>query len=94
MTKKMTVAKKAAQAIQVATAKIICQNMVQRHGDGYRIADIVVKLREITGNYLLNQKTFLAAIQGWFDSKIARFNNRFLTPIPKKASELNKLAAS
>ena len=91
MAKKLTTAKRADKEIQVATAMVIQGKMVTKYGVGYRIADIVNKVRELTGNMMLTQQTWLAAIKAWLDKNLARFNNRYLMPTAKGLPKLAKL---
>jgi type IV secretory pathway TrbF-like protein len=90
MAKKMTAAER--EVIQVAAAKAIQGNLVTKYGVGYRVADLVNKVRELTKNALLTQQTFLAAIKTWLDEKIVTFNNKYLLPAPKGLPTLAKLA--
>lgn len=98
MTKKMTPTQKRELAakrngekvIRATTAQIIQKNLVTKYGDGYRIADLVNKVRELTEGFLVTQKTFLSAIQEWIDKHIIKFNNKYLMPTHQGRQKLAK----
>lgn len=92
MSKKMSAAQKAVLKIQVATAKVINENMVTKYGVGYRLTDIVRKVRELIHEGLMTQKAFLDAIQAWKDNFLVRFNNKYLNPTAKGLTKMAELA--
>lgn len=86
--KKPSAAEQMATKIRQATAKIIREGMIPRYGVGYRVADIVGKVRVELGIKNLPTRDWFKSITKWLDDKIAKFNNKYFNPTAKGHSEI------
>ena len=80
--------------IRQATAKIIRDGMIPKYGVGYRVADIVGKVRVLLGIRNLPTRDWLKSVAKWLDDNVAKFHNRYFSPTPKGYPAILKEAAA